>query len=371
MSFDEKLLYQIALTKINGVGDITARQLLEVIGDEKEIFMSSKKNLMSVRGIAHCLVEEILNPEVLRKAEKELDFVLKNNIQTYFISDDNYPFRLKECLDAPALLYYKGNADLNNTKIISIVGTRKSTNYGNSFCEKFVEDISKNLPQALIVSGLAYGIDIQAHKAALKNNLPTVGVLAHGLDRIYPSSHRNTAIEMVKNGGLLTEFPSETEPERYNFVRRNRIVAGMADAVIVIESDKKGGSLITAEIANSYNKDVFATPGRTTDKYSAGCNQLIEDNKAIILQSAESFLRFMNWDTSKKKQAQAKQRQLFLDLSENEQAVYDILFQSESVHINLLSSQVEISVSQLFPTLLEMEMKGIIEPQPGGLYKLV
>ncbi len=248
----DKRLYQIALTQIHGVGDIIARNILQIVGDEEAIFKSSRKSLLNIPGIASKLVDEILNPEVLIKAEKELTFIEKNNISLYFINDENYPHRLKECSDAPILFYFKGNANFNAEKVISIVGTRQSTLYGNNFCDSFLDTISTSLPDTLIISGLAYGIDINAHRAAIKHGLPTIGVLAHGLDRIYPSAHRQTAIEMLQNGGLLTEFSSGTEPDKHNFVRRNRIVAGMADTVIVVESDEKGGSLITAEIANSY-----------------------------------------------------------------------------------------------------------------------
>lgn len=249
-----KLLYQIALTKIKGVGDIIARNLLEIIGDEEAVFKSTKKELSTIQGISSKLINEILNPDVLKLAEKELNFIERNKIQTFFIKDEDYPIRMKDCMDAPILLYFKGNSTFNPTKVIGIVGTRKSTHYGNSFCNDFLSELSVYFPDTLIVSGLAYGIDINAHNAALKSNLPTIGVLAHGLDRIYPSAHRNTAVEMLENGGLLTEFSSGTEPDKFNFVRRNRIIAGMADAVIVVESDTKGGSLITADIANSYYK---------------------------------------------------------------------------------------------------------------------
>jgi len=364
-----KLLYQIALTKIDGVGDILARNLLEVFGNEEEIFKSGRKVLTSVKGISTHLADQILNPEVFQKAEKELQFVEKNNITTYFCTEDNYPARLKECIDAPVLLYYKGNADLNAVKIVSIVGTRKSTIYGHDFCSSFIEEVAGQFPDLLIVSGLAYGIDVQAHRAALKSGLQTVGVLAHGLDRIYPQSHRKTAVEMLENGGLLTEFPSDTEPDKFNFVRRNRIVAGMADAVIVVQSDKKGGSLITAEIANSYNKDVFAVPGRITDKESAGCNMLIEQNKAVLLQSADSFIRFMQWDVEKEK-AKPKQQQLFLDLTEDEQSIYDLLSIMGALHINLLSNQAGVPMSNLLSTLLTMEMNGIIKATAGNIYQL-
>jgi len=364
-----KLFYQIALTKIDGVGDILARKLLEIIGNPEEIFKSNKKILSSIDGISSMLINNILDPEVLKRAEKELLFVEKNKLQTFFISDNNYPARLKECIDAPVLLYFKGNTDLNASKIISIVGTRKSTNYGQDFCKDFLQEISLNYPDLLVVSGLAYGIDIQAHKAALESKLPTVGVLAHGLDRIYPHRHRKYAIDMIGHGGLLTEFPSETEPDRFNFVRRNRIVAGMADAVIVVQSDTKGGSLITAELANSYNKDVFAVPGRITDPESAGCNMLIEQNKAVLLRSAECFINFMQWDISKKTTRTAQQK-LFLDLTDDEQIVYDLLSEMGSLHINFLANQAGVPMSTLLSTLLTMEMKGIISAQPGNLYKL-
>jgi len=370
MDNESKLFYQIALTQINGVGDIIARNLLEIMGSEEAVFKSGRKALMDIKGIASKTVDEILNPDVLRKAEEELKFVEKNKIITYFYTDENYPLRLRECPDAPLLLYYKGNTDLNASKIISIVGTRKSTDYGNSFCDDFLRDISAQVPDALIVSGLAYGIDIQAHRSALKHNLPTVGVLAHGLDRIYPSTHRKTAVQMVGQGGLLTEFKSTTEPDKFNFVRRNRIVAGMADAVIVVESDVKGGSLITADIANSYNKDVFALPGRVTDTYSKGCNKLIVMNKAGVLLSGADFLEQMNWGTSSKDNS-PKQKTLFLDLSDEQQQIYNVLSGTETVHVNLLSIETGIPVSQLFFTLFEMEMSGIIKPLPGGVYKLV
>ncbi|GAB6120946.1 DNA-processing protein DprA [Dysgonomonas termitidis] len=367
----DKRLYQIALTRILGVGDITARNLLQVVGDEEEIFRSGRKSLLSIQGLPSKLVGEILNPEVLNKAEKELEFVEKNGISTYFISDKDYPHRLKDCADAPVLFYFKGKADFNADKIISIVGTRNSTNYGNSFCDTFLEKISGVLPGTLIISGLAYGIDIHAHRAALKYNLPTVGVLAHGLDMIYPAVHRQTAIEMLEKGGLLSDFPGKTEPDRYNFVRRNRIVAGLADALIVVESDEKGGSLITAEIAGSYCKDIFAVPGRMSDRYSRGCNKLIASHKADLFQSAEYFLQQMGWDDeSQKKKKMPRQQNLFVILTDEEQAVTDKLATIESLHIDQLARELNIPAYQLFTTLLELEMKGLIKNLPGNMYAL-
>ncbi|NDW17611.1 DNA-protecting protein DprA [Dysgonomonas sp. 216] len=370
MNQQSQLFYQIALTQIKGVGDIIARNLLDIMGSEEAVFKSGRKALMAIHNISAKIVDAILDPEVFRLAEKEMKFVEKNKLKTYFIKDNNYPLRLKDCTDAPILLYYKGNADLNNQKIVSIVGTRKSTNYGNSFCETFLQDLALKHPDVLIVSGLAYGIDIQAHRSALKAGLPTVGVLAHGLDRIYPSVHRKTAVDMLEQGGLLTEFPSNTEPDKHNFVRRNRIVAGMADAVIVVESDMKGGSLITADIANSYNKQIFSLPGRISDPYSRGCNKLILDNKAGVILSADDFMDNMNWSNTTTKTV-PKQKELFLNLTEEQQKIYDVLQQSDSTHVNLLSVETEIPVSQLFFILLEMEMAGLIKPQPGGMYQLI
>lgn len=368
---DNKLLYQIALTKITGVGDILGKNLLRVVGDEEAIFKSSKKSLAAIQGISKNVVEEILNPEVLLRAEKELAFVRKNNIQTYFASEDGYPKRLLECIDSPILLYFKGNIDFNKEKVISIVGTRNSTHYGNNFCDTFLEELSKKLPDTLIISGLAYGIDINAHQAALKHGLPTVGVLAHGLDRIYPAVHRKIAVEMLEQGGLLTEFSSGTEPDKHNFVRRNRIVAGMADAVLVVESNAKGGSLITAEIANSYCKDVFALPGRNTDKRSEGCNQLISNHKADILLSTSQFLEQMNWGDSKpRKTKEPKQQELFLNLTEDEQSILKKLNEDGATHIDRLSKELTIPAFQLFSTLLELEMKGLIKTSPGSIYEV-
>lgn len=368
---DDKLLYQIALTKITGVGDIIGKNLLKIIGDVQTIFETSAKALSQIQGLPSNVVREIHNPEVFRLAEKELKFVRKNNIQTYFTGEEKYPKRLLDCTDSPILLYFKGNIDFNKEKVVSIVGTRNATHYGKNFCKTFLEELAQKFPDTLIVSGLAYGIDIHAHRSALENNLPTVAVLAHGLDRVYPSTHRQTAIEMLENGGLLTEFPSKTEPDKHNFVRRNRIVAGMADAVLVLESSAKGGSLITAEIANSYCKDVFALPGRTTDPRSEGCNKLIASHKADILTSTQHFIEQMNWDTATPKKGKApRQQQLFLNLSEEEQRIIDKLTDSGAMHIDQLAKDLSIPAFQLFSTLLELEIKQLIKALPGSIFEV-
>ncbi|GAB6008599.1 DNA-processing protein DprA [Dysgonomonas reticulitermitis] len=369
VSSSDKRLYQIALTMIAGIGDITARNILQAIGDEEIIFKSGKKDLRHKINLPAKIIDEILDPAILERAAEELEFVEKNDLKLYFVSDKDYPGRLRECADAPVLFYFKGDIDFNAKKVISIVGTRKSTSYGSSFCDTFLQDISAIAPDTLIVSGLAYGIDIQAHRAALKYNLPTVGVLAHGLDIIYPSAHSQIAAEMARHGGVLSEFRSKTEPERFNFVRRNRIVAGICDAVIVVESDEKGGSLITAEIANSYCKDVFAVPGKITDKYSRGCNKLIASHRADLFQSTGYFLQQMGWDEQSKKK-KPQQQQLFIILSDDEQAIVDKLSTQDSLHIDLLAGCLNLPAYQLFSLLLDMEMKGLIKNMPGNMYAL-
>lgn len=368
----DKLLYQIALTQINGVGDVLARNLLNEVGDEESIFRSSRKSLLSIKGFSTKLVDEILNPDVLKKAETELAFIEKNNIKTYFINDIDYPNRMRDCYDAPILLYYKGNRDFNAERVVSIVGTRNASNYGNNFCETFLQELSSTHPDILILSGLAYGIDIQAHRCALKSGLSTIGIMAHGLDRIYPSAHRQTAVDMIENGGLLTEFTSNTEPERYNFVRRNRIVAGMADAIVVVESNEKGGSLITAEIGSSYCRDVFATPGRLNDPKSSGCNKLIANHKADLFLSTKHFIEQMGWDDkSQKAKKQPKQHELFLDLNDEEQLIVDILTKDATMHVDMMANNTGIPAYQLFSLLLDMELKGLIKNLPGNMYALV
>ena len=364
----EKSIYQIALTQINGIGITLARALMNAVGDEEAVFKESARNLDKIPRISRRLISEIHNPEVMRRSEEELKFVENNKIDILFFTSENYPQRLNNCIDAPILIYSKGNTDFNCEKTIGIVGTRRATEYGKQCCEKLIKELSESIPNLLIISGLAFGIDICAHRAALKNNLPTVACLGHGLDRIYPSVHRKTAVDMLDHGALITEFPSKTQPEGFNFVKRNRIVAGMSDAIIVIESATKGGSLITADIANSYFKEVFAIPGRTTDAHSLGCNKLIANNKAALFQDTDSFLKQMGW--SKKEVIQHKQQELFLELTDDEEKVVNALNGKESVQINTLAIDLNIPVADLSFTLLELEMKNIVKALPGGLYKL-
>lgn len=362
-------IYQVGLTMINGVGDILARHLLESFGDAEAIFNEKPGTLQKVPGIGQLLATEIKRPEVLLKAEKELNFIEKNQLSCFFLTDKAYPKRLKECPDAPVLFYCKGNMDLNAKHMVSIVGTRNATEYGRELLDNFCKDLATLLPEALIISGLAYGIDIYAHRCALKYSLPTVAVLAHGLDRIYPAVHRNTAVEMLSQGGLLTDFPSDTNPDKANFIKRNRIVAGLSDATIVIQSAEKGGSLITADMAFSYGRDVFTFPGRVDDSYSKGCNSLIQQNKAALITSAGDFISSMRWDSAKYKGKPVQSQILFPENSTHQQIV-TLLREKEEIHINQLVTLLNMPVFQLSTLLFELEIDNIIQAIPGNMYKL-
>ena len=368
----DKRIYQIGLTMINGVGDILARHLLQALGEAEAVFTEKQQLLGRIPGIGSNIAAEIKRPEILQRAEKELAFIEKNNISCYYLTDTDYPVRLRECPDAPILFYFKGNTNLDATRIISIVGTRNATEYGRELTESLIKDLAKVIPDLLVVSGLAYGIDICAHRNALYNRLPTVAVLAHGLDRIYPSCHRNTAVEMLESGGLLTDFPSGTEPDRPNFLRRNRIVAGISDCTIVVESAEKGGSLITAELAEGYHRDCFAFPGRINDEYSKGCNRLIRDNKASLLLSAEDLVQAMGWNIPTTSSEKVNvQRSLFLDLSEEEQKIVSILEKQGNLQINSLVVEADIPVHKINAILFELEMKGVVRVLAGGMYQLL
>lgn len=365
----EDLYYLIALLEIKGIGVISARNLIQSMGSAKAIFEEKPSILAKVSGIGTTTITAIKNKSSFDLAESEIRFVEKNDITPLAFYDPDYPKRLIDCIDAPLLLYYKGNANLNTHKTISVIGTRNATDYGRSATEKFIEDLSDKYPEALIISGLAYGIDIYAHREAIKTRMSTVGVLAHGLDRIYPSTHRKTAVEMVSNGGLLTEYKSGTNPDRQNFVMRNRIVAGMCDALVVVESAERGGALITAEIANSYDRDVFAFPGRSNDIYSQGCNRLINKNKAALIQNASDFEEMMGW-CGKSSMDKNIQRTLFVELSDDETKVVSRLSISEPKQINLLSIETNFAVYRLSSLLIELEFKGVVKCLPGGTYLL-
>jgi DNA processing protein len=343
------LLHQIALTFIPGVGSVYSRLLLKHFGSAEDVFKAKKSQLLAIPGIGEKTTQSILQHDFFKRAEKELDFIEKYKIKTFFYNSDDYPKRLKNCYDAPVLLYYKGNADLNNTRVISIVGTRNATPYGKELTDSLVEELKKH--NVLIVSGLAYGIDAMAHKACLKQDIPTVGVVGHGLDRIYPSQHRSLAEKMVRNGGLLTEFPSETIPSRENFPMRNRIVAGMADATIIVEASLTGGALITAELANSYNRDVFSFPGNIKQEFSAGCNYLIKTNRASLITSAKDLEYILGWVTDVR-QEEKKQLSLSLNLSADEKKIVNILIGRGQTGIDELAIETQLPQSKLAITIL-------------------
>lgn len=366
------MLYRIGLTMIKGIGDVLGRQLLEYMGDAEAVFKEKTHTLLKVPGIGSVQAAEIKRPEVLKQAEKELSFVEKNRITACFFSDSDYPRRLRECKNAPLLVYFKGTCDLNTQRIISVVGTRKITDYGKDVCEKLIAGLAENLPDLLVVSGLAYGTDVTAHRSALLHQLPTLAVLAHGLDRIYPPAHRSIAVEMLENGGLLTDFPSGTNPDKPNFIKRNRIIAGLSDATIVIESADRGGSLITADMACSNSRDVFAVPGRTTDVHSQGCNRIIRQNIAALITCATDVILAMKWDTSVAPHVRVPvQAELVFSGSEECSRVLAILREKKEMHINQLSAEMHIPVHKLSEPLFELEMDGLIKAAPGSVYKIV
>ena len=363
--------YQIAISKIKGIGDASIKSLVAYLGSVEAIFTEGEKALKKVPGIdrrAMTILEG--RKAALEMAKKEVDFVLKNDIQTAFYLDKNYPLRLKECNDAPLLLYAKSSTDLNPAKAISIVGTRRCTPYGTEMTQRLISEIANYYPDTLIVSGLAYGIDIVAHRNALKNGLPTLGVLAHGLDNLYPSAHAKTALKMQDNGGVLTEFRHNTCPIPENFVKRNRIVAGMSDATIVVESAQRGGSLITAAIASSYNREVFAVPGCSTEPLSMGCNRLIKTNKAAMIEEVSDLEYLLGWSRDENKR-RSQQTKLLIDLTEEEQMVFDYLEKEGKSHINPISIVCKLPMSKLAPILINMEFNGFLNCYPGGMYQLM
>lgn len=364
---DEELLYVLALLKVDGVGDIMAKKLLAHCGSASEIFKSKTSQLASIDGVGSVLLRNLKDKSVFQKAEQEIQFIKENDISVSYFMDNNYPDRLKHCIDGPVLLFSSGDIDLKNRKLISIVGTRQITSYGIEFCKKLIADLAPLNP--VIISGFAYGVDIVAHQAALENNLQTIGVLAHGLNQIYPKIHKKYVAKIEENGGFMTEFWSSSNPEKENFVKRNRIVAGISEATIVIESADRGGSLITATLANDYNRDVFAVPGRTTDKYSQGCNILIKTQKANLLSSAADLIYMLNWDI--KEQNKPVQKQLFVSLNDEEQKVYDYLQKNGKELLDTIALRCDFPIYKISGLLLNMELKGLIRPLPGKLFEAI
>lgn len=361
------MLHNIALTMVKGVGYSNLRQLVNHCGSAEEVFKTKAEQLKKIPGIGPKTAQSILNKETFDRAETELSFTEKYKITPLFFTESNYPKRLINCEDAPALLYFKGNADLNNKKIVAVVGTRNATAYGRAFCEKLITGLMRH--NLLVVSGLAYGIDIVAHKAALNNHVATVGVLGHGLDRIYPAIHRNTAENMIANGGLLTEFPSGTNSDRQNFPKRNRIIAGMADATIVVEAAITGGALITAQIANSYNRDVFALPGRVDEEFSEGCNYLIKTNRAQLITKVEDIEYILGW-VETKLNPKPQQLTIYPNLDPDEQKIINLISQKNSINFDDLQYQLNMPQSKLAMLILNLEMQAIIIALPGKVYKM-
>ena len=364
---EQELLYRIALSRVKGINKSLAQHIHETVASLELFFELPEVQLQKLTGITGRILLDENRKTALQEARKEIEFIQKGNITPLYFTDPAYPQRLLDCIDAPPLLYYRGNADLNAAKIVSVVGTRRATEYGKSFCEAMIRDLADYFPQLIIVSGLAYGIDICAHRSALKHGLGTIAVLAHGLDHIYPSTHRSTAVEIVSRGGLVTEYPGYHHMHPAFFVARNRIVAGLADAVVIVESREKGGALITAGIAESYHRDVFALPGSIKSDSSAGCNHLIRRNRAALITSADDLVEAMCWNAPRHK---AVQRSLFPDLTDEEQVIADYLKEKGEGQINRMTVDLNQPLSQLLSVLVELEFKGVIKALPGGIYKL-
>jgi DNA processing protein len=372
---DQETLYMMALTQVSSLSLTNLHLLIEELGSASAIYENRKDLKQVLPSASKRFLDGMGNFDTyLKRAEEELEFCRKGKIRCLGLNDEDYPQRLKECNDAPVLLYYMGSANLNSQHIVSMVGTRQITSYGKDLCRSFIRDLKQLCPDALVVSGLAYGVDVHCHRAALNEGLETVGVLAHGLDQIYPRLHRDTAKQMLEQGGLLTEYMSNTVIDKRNFVQRNRIVAGISDAVIVVESATKGGSLITADIAQSYNRQVWAFPGRTFDTYSSGCNKLIFANTATLLTGAEDFCLSMGWsdDIQHQKQlSEGVQQELFADnYTDEELIVLQALAKDDSKQINILAIETNIPIGELSSLLFSLEMKGVVQMLVGGKYKL-
>lgn len=372
---NQETFYAMALTRLTNFNFQQALEIYKAAGSAQNLYEHRNEVGDMIEGCTPRLVEALKDwGDAMKRAEAEVKYMEEHKIRACTLLDDDYPQRLLECADAPLVLYYKGNSDLNQTRIISIVGTRQITNYGRDLCHKFIRELHELCPRVLIVSGLAYGVDICAHRESLANGYETIGVLAHGLDQIYPYHHRDTAAQMVEHGGLLTEFMTQTNADKANFVRRNRIVAGMSDATIVIESAAKGGSLITAEIAQSYDRAVFAFPGNVGQPFSEGCNNLIRDNGAGLISSAEDFVKAMGWEyDAVRRQALADgiERQLFPELSPEEQKIVSLLQQTNDLQLNIISVKTGIAIHQITAMLFQLEMKGVVKPLAGGMYHLL
>lgn len=363
----EPLLYQLALTMIPDIGAITARKLIAYVGSPEGVFNEKPATLRSIPGIGPYLERQIKSQDFVAEAEKEIILMEKYKVNYSYYQDPDYPWRLKNCDDGPLLLFYKGSPDFGRTRLLSIVGTRNASSYGREICGNIISELAIKYPDLVIVSGLAYGIDITAHRAALEYGLDTFAVLAHGLNTIYPSSHADIAMRILKQGALLSDFHSTVKPERNNFLRRNRIIAGLSEATLVIESGEKGGALITAEIASSYNREVFAVPGRATDTYSKGCNRLIQRNIAALVESASDIENLLNWESTKP--LRDPQITISAYLTEEEKLIIQTINKEPGIGQEILSIRCGIPIHKLLGTLLKMELNNWISVLPGNQYK--
>lgn len=365
---EEEIIAILALQKAKGIGDIIAKKLIVHCGNAQNVLSEKKSLLEKINGIGTFTIKHLFDKKNWDLAEKEYAYLQRNNIKPIYFQEDDYPSRLKHCIDGPIILFQDGNINLDNPRVISIVGTRKMTLYGRDFINQFIEELTPYNP--IIVSGFAYGVDITAHKAAIKNKLQTIAVLAHGFEQIYPKSHKKYINDANVNGGFFTEFWHDEDPLRENFLKRNRIVAGISEATIIIESAERGGSLVTADIANSYSRDVYAVPGKVTDSLSKGCNNLIKMNKAGILTSAKDLVEALNWelDSANKKTIQ---KQLFIDLEGDEQKVYDFLLKNGKKHIDTIALDCNIPVYKMATLLFNLEMKGVTRPLQGKLFETI
>lgn len=364
----DELIATLRLQHVPNIGDVIAKRLIAQCGSPSAIFEAKRDHLLQMDGIGTHTIKHLFDAEHLEAAKKEYLFITSNDIAWTYFQDADYPYYLKHCIDSPILLFRKGNINLEGRKVISVVGTRQITSYGSAFCERFIADIAPLNP--IIVSGFAYGVDICIQREAIKQGLQTIGCLAHGLNQIYPKTHAKYQADVYSNGGFYTEFWSTSKPERENFLKRNRIIAGMSEATLVVESAEKGGSLVTADIANSYNRDVFAVPGRTSDTYSLGCNNLIKQQKAHMLTSAADLIYLLDWDLEDIK-TKTIQKQLFVDLDEIEQTIYTYLQQNGKQVLDSVALSCNIPIFKTSSTLLAMEMKGVIRPLPGKLFEAI
>ncbi len=367
MAMNNERMYQIALTQIPGVGGVTAKRLISYCGGVKQVFEEKFRSLVRIPGVGERIAKAVCRHQLFDKAEKEIDFMQKHGIRPLFYLDKEYPYRLKQCDDGPLLLFVRGDACLNHSRVVAIVGTRNMTGYGREQCEQLVRDL---LPyQVMVISGLAYGVDACAHQAALRHKLPTAAVLGHGLDRIYPPLNHHLAQKIVSEGALVTDFPSGTRPDRENFPKRNRIIAGLCDAIIVVEAAVTGGALITANIANTYNRDVFALPGKVTDKYSQGCNKLIRINKAHLIETVADVQYIMNWEPNGQTK-EGKQTSLFVSLSTEEKQLAAFLKDHPEAGIDRIVAGTGFNLSKTSSILLNLEFKNVVKPLPGKKFRL-